>query len=704
MSVRVIVSSVGGGAPSLSVVQGQGAQGPPGPPVTPGAAAQIYQTNAPATLGVWNTLSQDGSITALGALTVSGWVGNARQNTNTPEKYDANAGSGGDDTAAITSALNALAALGGGKLELGAKRYTTLTGIAIPASTYGISIVGQGSASQLYTPNNITVLTAHQEHTFLRDFDIVGNSTGAAQDGIHNWVGTSGTSDWACVNVRCLNLGGTAFYIYYAGPTAEQAPMLSGCLATSCGTGFVDGAEYAMLINCVATLCARGCEVDCGNFIINGCNFSNNTKNLYVTGGGNDGHGTIANTLLNHGVRAIEIGTVGGLTNGILITGCQAFYGDILLKSTNGVRLLKNFIDVTDIYFDGSLGTVMGGNTWSFANANTVHNNYNGHASTTRWLPDNVGLDGAEPSFIPAADDATSWTSHFPGSGLTYFGGPVASVYSVAIGPLVGATTSFQAVYMLPPGTAPTTFNASVYGDGNNLYLNLRSGSYKFKFQYAAATDVFIIDPTGDKVVMDLTALQWGTTFSAAAIGTNKAGASLVLKQDADVAAWTLSGGNALAMQAPATATSVALSQAAAGAGAGAGWSITAQAGAGTNDGGALSLGGGAHAGAGTADGSVKIATPLNAGFLTKVSATTVNLTNAESDANIFLFTAGAGGAFQVNFLRRISDTTLIFVRNTSGQTATIAYLTGGTVTVATGTSALIASDGANLQKIMVGT
>lgn len=132
---------------------------------------------------------------------------------------------------------------------------------------------------------------------------------------------------------------------------------------------------------------------------------------------------------------------------------------------------------------------------------------------------------------------------------------------------------------------------------------------------------------------------------------------------------------------------------------------VTAQAAGGTNDGGAIVLNGGQHAGSSTVDGSVKVTTPFNAGYLTfSPSAGANTLTNAQSDANVILFGTQAS-AFTVNYLRRIADTSLLVVRNPSGNgTATIAYLTGGTVTVAAATSALIVSDGTNLQKIVVGT
>lgn len=96
---------------------------------------------------------------------------------------------------------------------------------------------------------------------------------------------------------------------------------------------------------------------------------------------------------------------------------------------------------------------------------------------------------------------------------------------------------------------------------------------------------------------------------------------------------------------------------------------------------------------------------PTDLGFLSFVAANGANaLTATQSKANCVILAAGPTGAFTVTFQRAVANTSLLFVRNNSAQIATISYLTGGTVTVAAGTSALVVSDGANLQKLMAGT
>jgi hypothetical protein len=206
--------------------------------------------------------------------------------------------------------------------------------------------------------------------------------------------------------------------------------------------------------------------------------------------------------------------------------------------------------------------------------------------------------------------------------------------------------------------SSATTF--TLFGDGTNVTLNTPSGGGVLSFAFANGAALKI---TSGNIQPQIASMSWLST----------AGTPLITQ--------------------------------AAGAGAGGSFSIIAQGAGGTADGGPLILGGGAHLGASQVDGSIQLTTPVNMG---EVEFTPVNgaqtLTNAQSNGNILHLLAGATGGFTINYLRRIADPSLIFVRNDTSQTATIAYQSGGTVTVATATSALIASTGSNLVKILIGT
>jgi hypothetical protein len=221
-----------------------------------------------------------------------------------------------------------------------------------------------------------------------------------------------------------------------------------------------------------------------------------------------------------------------------------------------------------------------------------------------------------------------------------------------------GVTTSAYLYLSSISVSSLTTF--TLFGDGTNVTLNTPSGGGTMSFAFANGAALKL---TSSNIQPQIASFSWLSSV-----------------------------------------TSPVITQAAGG-GAGTSLSITAQAGGGSSDGGALILGGGAHSGASQVDGSIQLTTPVNMG---EVEFTPVNganaLTNAQSNGNILHLLAGASAGFTITYLRRIADPSLIFVRNDTSQTATIAYQSGGTVTVATATSALIASTGSNLVKILIGT
>lgn len=473
-----------------------------------------------------------------GAKGDTGAAGLSPKNSTTPEAYQAAGNGTTDDTSKLQQALDALGLIGGGALLLGAATYliTTLT-----FNYPNLSIIGAGAASVLKSTSNNPLIVAQKEGSTFKDFTMSGNNAGSNQDGVRSWVASSGVVDWTASGVRATGLGGTAFYIYNGGATYVNA-RLYACIARSCAVGFVSGAEYAVFDGCISSSCTRGFELDAGNVVWIGGDLSGNVTGVYQPGGGNDGHGVISGCTINHCTHPINIGAIGGLNNGMLFSDCDIYYGDITLKTTNGVKFAKCFIDVTDLYFDGSLGTVFDSCTWPLANANTIHNSYNGNASKTHWMPNNTTLAGDFPAFISAADDGSAWQPAFIGTGLATFGGSSSvSGPQVKIGGLVGDPTTYCAVYMLTPSTTATIANSSIYSEGNSLYFNLRSGSFRFKWQYGAATNVMVLDPTADVGTLYLSKWQFATSISAAVIGTSTAGASLKLQAGAaqDVATFS---------------------------------------------------------------------------------------------------------------------------------------------------------------------
>ncbi len=295
-----------------------------------------------------------------------------------------------------------------------------------------------------------------------------------------------------------------------------------------------------------------------------------------------------------------------------------------------------------------------------------------------------------------------------PGGGGTDF--------KAVLGPDVGLETSAAALWLVGNAVTPSGTNYSIANTASDVYFNAVSASGNVHFQLGTS-DMLMLSPTtlfiggstyaapffANWSVASAPYLYSGTSATSFKLGTNMAGAKLALQQDAAITALTLSGGAAVQAQIPSTATSFTLNWAAA-SGAGAPTTITGQgAGGAANDGGPVSVGGGAGVGTGV-DGSTKITTPLNGGLLQLAPSGNTSLTNAQSDANFAIVNPSV--ALTVTWQRRIADTSCVWVRNGNGGgiTLTVAYLSGGTATVASATSALICSDGANLQKIMSGT
>jgi hypothetical protein len=332
----------------------------------------------------------------------------------------------------------------------------------------------------------------------------------------------------------------------------------------------------------------------------------------------------------------------------------------------------------------------------------------------------------------------TAWNIYTtPASGTVFFGGsssaaPFQFNYSTATTPYIQSGTSATSFTL---GTNKSGAVTNINVDANLSWLQGAGGTQNsvalganlasvghFRFPQAFVAMARNSSNTGDEQIYKLQndVLQLGNVSGTLSFTQIAGSASCVYDVGTSVTTdcatqnfddgtgnaaivGTMAHTGATSLQIGTGVTGFQLNWAAA-AGAGANTSIIGQAAGGTNSGGQVILQGGSHAGAGTVDGSVKITTPLNGGFSSVVSASPTNLTIPQSDSNFLILTAGAAGAFTVNVIRQISDTSCMWIKNSSAQTATIAFLTGGTVTMATLTSALVCSDGANLQKVMTGT
>lgn len=168
---------------------------------------------------------------------------------------------------------------------------------------------------------------------------------------------------------------------------------------------------------------------------------------------------------------------------------------------------------------------------------------------------------------------------------------------------------------------------------------------------------------------------------------------------------WTDSGAGSFEFDAGKTSITIKQNDKTANGGTGATLLIQAQNETGTtSDGGVLQLLGGTGT---TADGRVFVGMSFDHGWIQYTFPADANQTwNAIQSANNFInILAGVITAGRtITIRRRLAAPGQIFVRNNTAQTITIQWLTGGGVTLATNTSAIIGSDGTNAVKLMTGT
>lgn len=96
---------------------------------------------------------------------------------------------------------------------------------------------------------------------------------------------------------------------------------------------------------------------------------------------------------------------------------------------------------------------------------------------------------------------------------------------------------------------------------------------------------------------------------------------------------------------------------------------------------------------------------PLAPGYQHFAPAAGANtLTAAQSAAGSLVLDAGAASGVNITSATPAATQQLQLIRNNTSQTVTFGWATGGTITIATLTSAWVTSDGTNAIKMMAGT
>jgi hypothetical protein len=356
----------------------------------------------------------DGRVHLMFGILTAAIVGVAPSGAVTPEMYGAAGDGVTDDTAELQAALDAINTAGGGCLALRADRtYLITANLTAYANT---RITGQGLSSVISSVTNDDFIVVAGNNVTVDNLLLSGTwGAGSSQHGIS--VGAY--LGFLAINVHTYGLGGRSFNVT-ASAGNFQGQAFIGCTArlnlNPGGTGFYVSGQYAKLIGCETYGCAVGLVMNAGNIVAVGCNVNaSNTTGVHVTsnasGASNDAHCVLDGCNINHTDTNNDALYVEDITNGLVVTGCHIYYGDIYLESSDGVRFVGCTIDVDNIYFDGSQGTAFNTNTWPKENANTRHPNHNGNTSTEYFAPDNYDLTGAVyPTATVTTTDATVTT------------------------------------------------------------------------------------------------------------------------------------------------------------------------------------------------------------------------------------------------------------------------------------------------------
>ncbi len=375
----------------------------------------------------------------VGTNTLQNLISISKLNVVTLEKYGAVGDGVTNDSAAMTAALAAVAS--GGTIQLGSNK-TYLVSASAPYNVpAGVTIVGYGDSSIIKTTANTAVFIPSGDHTTFRNFRILGSGAiASSQIGIANQnLGAGFNTGFHWMRIEGITfdtLGGAGVLTYQITPpsptvTPYFTALITNCRCWECGTGLWLLGEYSTVTGIQIDGCGIGIECEGGNQVYVGGTITACGTGFKLDGGGNDAHGVVSGMEINHNTTNIFVWN--NEANGEKFVDCMIYSGDILLQSTHAVQFIGCQIDVNNYYFDGSVGTVFDNCTFpQSAGTNTIHNNYNGHASTTRWASNNVDLNGNYPSFIVSGFDGTLWNHNFDGyilaSTMAGFGAGFAAV------------------------------------------------------------------------------------------------------------------------------------------------------------------------------------------------------------------------------------------------------------------------------------
>ncbi len=264
-----------------------------------------------------------------------------------------------DDKTALQNAINT-----GLPVRLARKKYYISGSITIPGGT-NITGAGAGGASNIYINSNnpIFIIAGHDiiiDKVSFTGSDLTPSSTPTYpnQNGISVLGSSSLLNDWHRIvinNCSFYGLNGAGIYIGYNGTWTEfDGVQIANSYAKKCTYGFfcdVRG-EYNTFTGCKSYACYMGFRDAGGNNIFSSGLLSGNSIGAYLTGGENNAHSIIGNTLINH--NSIYGVQTSGVTLGWNLTSCEIYSNDIYIDTSIGIKFTVCDISVPNIYFKNS--------------------------------------------------------------------------------------------------------------------------------------------------------------------------------------------------------------------------------------------------------------------------------------------------------------------------------------------------------------
>lgn len=243
-------------------------------------------------------------------------------------------------------------------VKLGSGRFIT-TGLNVGYGT----LEGCGESTILQLDDNVATGAAVTLDSFgtVNDLRISGGSAVLTPDGnIIDRHGILYRADadqvnptlkyrTAVSNVYITGFEGGGITCDNTGLSPKCSMLIDNCRIYNCNVGINIPyySEYHRISNCSITACWYGCIDNGGNNNFTNCDFSDNTQALLIDNGSNQSpnpaHGSFTGCSFNHSDNnngtAIEI--LGAYT-GEIFTGCQIFFGKIIIDNSVGIRFVAN--------------------------------------------------------------------------------------------------------------------------------------------------------------------------------------------------------------------------------------------------------------------------------------------------------------------------------------------------------------------------